>query len=84
MIRGIHYFSTNLKTKIDVIPRRCFNVSSFIMVFGHQLDILNIGSFILRGEVWIRIQFQASLLMKSISQDSVSCIDGKHDNKRTW
>ena len=24
MIRGIHYFSTELKTKIDVIPRGCF------------------------------------------------------------
>ena len=38
------------------------------------------GLFILRGEVWIRIQFQASLMMIHISQDSVSCIDGKHDN----
>ena len=27
MIRGIHYFSTELKTKIDVIPRSCFNSS---------------------------------------------------------
>ena len=26
MIRGIHYFSTELKTKIDVIPRGCFNM----------------------------------------------------------
>ena len=26
MIRGIHYFSTELKTKIDVIPRSCFNL----------------------------------------------------------
>ena len=26
MIRGIHYFSTELKTKIDVIPRGCFNI----------------------------------------------------------
>ena len=25
MIRGIHYFSTELKTKIDVIPRGCVN-----------------------------------------------------------
>ena len=24
MIRGIHYFSTELKTKIDVIQRGCF------------------------------------------------------------
>ena len=43
--------------------------------------ILNMGSFILRGEVWIRIQFQAPLLMIHISQDSFSCIDGKHDNE---
>ena len=27
MIRGIQHFSTELKTKIDVIPRGCFNVS---------------------------------------------------------
>ena len=27
MIRGIHYFSTELKTRIDVIPRSCFNSS---------------------------------------------------------
>ena len=27
MIRGIHYFSTELKTKIDVIPRGCFNAN---------------------------------------------------------
>ena len=26
MIRGIHYFSTELKTKIDVIPRSCYNI----------------------------------------------------------
>ena len=26
MILGIHYFITKLKTKIDVIPRGCFNV----------------------------------------------------------
>ena len=26
MIWGIHYFITKLKTKIDVIPRSCFNV----------------------------------------------------------
>ena len=25
MIRGIHYFGTELKTKINVIPRGCFN-----------------------------------------------------------
>ena len=26
MIWGIHYFTTKLKTKIDVIPRGCFNI----------------------------------------------------------
>ena len=26
MIHGIHSFSTELKTKIDVIPRGCFNI----------------------------------------------------------
>ena len=30
MIRGIHYFSTGIKTKIDVIPRGCFNVKYFL------------------------------------------------------
>ena len=38
------------------------------------------GSFILRGEGWTKIQFQASLLMIHILQVSVSCIVGKHDN----
>ena len=38
------------------------------------------GSFILQGEVWIRIQFQVPLLMIHISQDSVSCIVCIHDN----
>ena len=33
MIRGIHYFSTELKTKIDVIPSGCCNTSSGIFVF---------------------------------------------------
>ena len=26
MIRGIHYFSAEVKTKIDVIPRGCFKI----------------------------------------------------------
>ena len=38
------------------------------------------GSFILRGEVWTKIQSQASLLMIHISQVSVSCVAGKQDN----
>ena len=28
MIRGIHYFSTELKTRIVVIPRSCFNANN--------------------------------------------------------
>ena len=28
MIWGIHYFTTKLKTKMDVIPRGCFNNQS--------------------------------------------------------
>ena len=41
MIRGIHYFSTELKTKIDVIPRGCFNEES-ICNLANILD--NIGT----------------------------------------
>ena len=32
MIRGIHYFSTELKTKIDVIPRSCFKYHNLKML----------------------------------------------------
>ena len=45
MICGIHYFSTELKTKIDVIPRGCFNIRKYLIVFSkfrssnHQLAI---------------------------------------------
>ena len=35
MIRGIHYFSTELKTKIDVIPRGCFKRN-----VNHRLHVL--------------------------------------------
>ena len=35
MIRGIHYFSTGLKTKIDVIPRGCFK-TSYIKSIGSE------------------------------------------------
>ena len=31
MIRGIHYFSAEVKTKIDVIPRGCFNPQYMIV-----------------------------------------------------
>ena len=33
MTRGIHYFSTELKTKIDVIPRSCFKFAQAICPF---------------------------------------------------
>ena len=29
MIRGIHYFSAEVKTKIDVIPRGCFKLVTY-------------------------------------------------------
>ena len=38
MIRGIHYFSTELKTKIDVIPRGCFKadtVHAIVLLMCH-------------------------------------------------
>ena len=50
---------------------------SFFMVFGSKRGILNMGSFILRGEIWTKIQLQVSLMMVHIS---VSGIAGKHDN----
>ena len=34
MIWGIHYFITKLKTKIDVIPRSCFNIDSSGSILG--------------------------------------------------
>ena len=42
MIWGMHYFITKLKTKIDVIPRSCFNQkegminSQYYVHLGHQ------------------------------------------------
>ena len=35
MIRGIHYFSTEFKTKIDVIPRGCFINSHIVSTCDH-------------------------------------------------
>ena len=35
MIRGIHYFSTELKTKIDVIPSGCFK--SFFNIIAKRM-----------------------------------------------
>ena len=32
MIRGIHYFSAEVKTKIDVIPRGCFKIEKTPLV----------------------------------------------------
>ena len=38
MIRGIHYFSAELKTKIDVIPRSCF---TFSYLNFHPLEVVS-------------------------------------------
>ena len=36
MNRGIHYLSTELKTKIDAIPRSCFKArNQIIWIFTH-------------------------------------------------
>ena len=37
MIRGIHYFITTLKRKIDVIPRSCFN----LLIVSHDHSSFN-------------------------------------------
>ena len=50
----------------------------FLWYLGNLLDKLTMGSFILRGEIWTRTQFQASLLMILIS---VSGITGKHEGE---
>ena len=42
MIRGIHYFSTELKTKIDVILRGCFKYTFFD----------NVGTNLHRNDTW--------------------------------
>ena len=38
IIRGIHYFSAELKTKIDVIPRGCFKFSHLNF---HPLEVVS-------------------------------------------
>ena len=44
MIRGIHYFSAELKTKIDVIPRGCLTICGEkwreAMIYYYQEDII--------------------------------------------
>ena len=44
MIWGIHYFITKLKTKIDVIPRDCFNTKLLYM--------LKNCCFVIHGALW--------------------------------
>ena len=39
MIRGIHYFSTELKTKIDVIQRGCFNYNPHLVHIDPKLNM---------------------------------------------
>ena len=45
MIRGIHYFSTELKTKIDVIPRSCFNKVT-VCVHGVVTDQIDRANYV--------------------------------------
>ena len=43
MIRGIHYFSAEVKTKIDVIPRGCFKINiGYQTVFPTKTIFANI------------------------------------------
>ena len=44
MIRVIQYFSTELKTKIDVIPRGCFNSKPGDRHVIHTMQVLKIIS----------------------------------------
>ena len=46
MIRGIHYFSTELKTKIDVIPRSCFKLD--ILIQCKNPDDENVWNLLLK------------------------------------
>ena len=48
MIRGIHYFSTELKTKIDVIPMGCFKIHSYIAqgAIAVKYVYINFGNYI--------------------------------------
>ena len=41
MIWGIHYFTTKLKTKIDVIPRGCFKWLKMGNLFNLRPNIYN-------------------------------------------
>ena len=45
MIRGIHYFSTELKTKIDVIPRGCLFHYHILYVNIFRSHILKVNFF---------------------------------------
>ena len=52
MIRGIHYFSTELKTEIGVIPRGCFKMIITYFVCKIVLAIFN--GFIMRY-IWYNL-----------------------------
>ena len=54
MISGIHYFSTELKTKIDVNPRSCFNVA--IKKNRKNANILETGG-VVKGLITKRLGF---------------------------
>ena len=69
MIRGIHYFTAELKTKIDVIPRSSFNSDDNIikvdwiqprLQYLHELvinvgDIYNTFNPLTAGAAYIRV-----------------------------
>ena len=41
MIWGIHYFIIKLKTKIDVIPRSCFNISKVYIAHNNAVRLFS-------------------------------------------
>ena len=55
MIWGIHYFITNLKTKIDVIPRSCFNHIIHIIKKWNLYNSAGLGARgLILGATWSR------------------------------
>ena len=54
MIRGIHYFSTELKTKIEVIPRSCFNSFTLILAKEGYNNIVKLGYYKLYYQLKLR------------------------------
>ena len=60
MILGIHYFSAEVKTKIDVIPRGCFNWHNIVMNDDNDAKIIFKRLFSLKiGQVYTSVKFSA-------------------------